>query len=128
MSRNKWTDEMLAKDYHLGSKREAALIAQENGSDPAVKCGNCGEVEGYYKGTVGAVVCYVCGSVRVRRVARAGDQVRPTNPETGFKFDATVTEAVQREVDGKVRHYIKVAERPGLYPMPSITTWSNPRR
>lgn len=125
---NPWTSEMIAKDYHLGSKREAALIARENGNEPPVKCGHCGEVKGYYKGTVGAVVCYACGSIEMRRMARAGDKVRPTNPDTGWRFDATVTEVVQREVHGQVRHYIKVAERPGLYPLPSITTWSNPRR
>lgn len=62
---NPWTNKALANDYHLGDRREARLIAEENGNDPAEACGKCGGAA-HYRHTVGAVQCTRCYSVHIR--------------------------------------------------------------
>ena len=66
MAHNPWTDLALANDYHLGDRREAALIAADNDNDAPVTCGQC-SAKAYYRATVGAIQCYTCRSIEIRR-------------------------------------------------------------
>lgn len=126
MAHNPWTDEMLAKDYHLGSKREAALIARENGNDPAVRCGHCKQMKGFYKGTVGSVVCYGCGSIRVTRYARPGEMVNLTIEDR--KVQAKVTSTMD-EYEGMGRRWgwCTVQGSEDIFDNQFIETWTTPQ-
>lgn len=63
MSTNPWTAEALANDYHLGDATQAAMIAAENGDDPAINCGACRARAGHYKNTIGTHKCTRCGAI-----------------------------------------------------------------
>lgn len=63
-STNPWTQEQLANDYHFGDRREAMLIALENGQDAPLECGKCGG-EAHYKNTIGTEKCTACGALRL---------------------------------------------------------------
>lgn len=69
-STNPWTREALMNDYHFGDKREALLIALENGQDAPIVCGECGG-EAHYKNTIGTEKCTGCGAIRISYVLDA---------------------------------------------------------
>lgn len=69
MARNYWTNAALLNDHHLGSAREAALIAAENGTDAPMICTRCGG-EAHYRDTILTEQCINCGAKNFRHSAR----------------------------------------------------------
>jgi hypothetical protein len=63
-STNPWTRQQLGADYHFGDKREAMLIALENGQDAPLVCGKCGG-QAHYKNTIGTEKCIDCGAIKI---------------------------------------------------------------
>lgn len=84
---NPWTTAALANDYHLGDRREARLIAAENGNDPAEKCGKCGEMSVHYRQTVGASQCVRCHAIRVPPKEMNPDGSWPRDPAGGWLWN-----------------------------------------
>lgn len=86
MTQNPWTQAALMNDYHLGSRREAALIARENGNEPAERCGKCGEMSVHYRQTVGAYQCVRCHAIRSTPV-RAEDGTYPRDEHGDYTYN-----------------------------------------